>query len=234
MRRFCIPTLLGLAVLTAMPIRADVLVTTDGSVVETQGPWQQRGKMVVFTGANGQLSALRVEDVDFAATDRWRAALEETAPPPAAVETKAKPKAKLVLGDGDVARAPDIPPADAAAADDADTPPSTSPVRVIAWEDEEPDSGEGRRIFGTLRNDGNTFATGVALMVTVYDDSGNLAGTQSVKPVLDALRPGESTTFSVVFSDVFAIGATRMQVSSVNLNLGDAVAERDEELPEGS
>jgi hypothetical protein len=233
MRRLCIPGLIGLAVLAATPVGADVLITTDGTVLETQGPWQQRGKVVVFTGENGQLSALRVEDVDFAATERWHAALAQTAPPPAAAEPAAK--ARLVLTDRDVARASAAPPpgeaADSTAAGDAAATPSPSPVRVIAWEDEEGEDGEGRRIFGTLRNDGNTFATGVTLEVTVYDDEGTLAGTQSTRPVLDALRPGESTTFSVAFPSVYAIGATRMRVSSLDLNLGEGATERDGDLP---
>jgi hypothetical protein len=50
--------------------------------------------------------------------------------------------------------------------------------------------------------------------------------------VLDALRPGESTTFSVLFPDVYAVGATRMQVSSVDLDIGEGGVEREEDLPE--
>ncbi len=214
---------------------ADVLVTTDGSEIQTKGPWQQKGKMVVFTLANGQLSALRAEDVDFDATHRRAAApaAATSAAPPAAAE---RPKARIVITDGDVARGvPEAPPpanpqdGDAAAtaepdaAGEADRPAaSASRVRVIAWDQEDPADGEGRVIFGTLRNDGNSFATGIELEIVVFADEGALAGTQSVEPVKTSLRPGESTTFRAQFRDVYSIGATRMTVNSLELEVGAA------------
>lgn len=222
---------LALALLFAGLGAADVLVTTDGTVVETKGPWQQRGKMVIFTLANGQLSSLRASDVDFEATEQWR---EELTRPPAPKETstEAAPKARLVLTDADVARGdayvePATVPADGAAAtQDAATDPnldpaSQSPVRVLAWEDEEPADGRGRLLSGTLRNDGNTFATDISVEVTVYDNEGAIAGTQTATPVRTNLRPGESTTFSVQFLDTYIIGATRFRVGSLDLVLDD-------------
>lgn len=214
---------------------AETLVTTDGSEIQTRGPWQQKGKMVVFTDPNGQLSALRAEDIDFEATQR-RATAPVSAPT-VAMPTDEKPVAKIIITDADVAHvAPsELPadPADDSTGDpDADTstaaPPggtdgadtSASQVRVIAWDQEDPADGEGRVIFGTLRNDGNTFATGIELEIAVYEDEGALAGTQSITPVKTSLRPGESTTFRAQFNEVFAVGATRMTVSSVELEVG--------------
>ncbi|MCZ6507599.1 MAG: FxLYD domain-containing protein [Acidobacteria bacterium] len=225
MRRLCSNTLLGfalLAIVTASSAGADVLVTTDGSVVETKGPWQQRGRMVVFTLANGQLSALRAEDVDFAATTRWREALAATAAP-LPEDAASAPIARIVITDADVAHARPVieaPDTDDVANDDAEaTAPAKSSVRVTAWDEEEPADGRGRRIFGTLRNDGNNFATGITIQISVYDNDGAIAGTQTTTPVRTSLRPGESTTFSLQFAEVYLIGATRMIVKSLELEL---------------
>jgi len=244
MRLACSTTLFCLALSTALPVAADVLVTTDGTVVETQGPWEQRGKMVVFTLDNGRLSALRAEDVDFDATERWRVEIEETSGAAAAPPPKEAAKARIVLTDADVARAlPDLEPAtgadpaaigataDRTASADPNADPATqSPVRVIASEDDEPADGRGRRVYGTLRNDGNSFATDVTLEVTVYDDDGVVAGTQSATVVASSLRPGESTTFSLQFTEVYVIGAVRFRVNSLDLELGGIEEDETGEL----
>ena len=232
MRRFCACALLGLAA-AASAAGSDVLVTTDGHVVETNGPWEQRGSMVIFTLDNGQLSALRAEDVDFEATERWRAALVDD---PVAVpeEAPAAPKAKIVITDADVSHSEPVPhpgetAADGAATADAESTPAAtaatqSQVRVTAWDVEEPADGRGRRIFGNLRNDGNAFATGISIEVSVYDEEGALVGRQTTTPVRTSLRPGESTTFSTQFADVYVVGATQMLVTSLELEIGSEAA----------
>lgn len=239
MRSACATTLFCLAML-AGALGADVLVTTDGTVVETSGPWQQRGKMVVFTLDNGQLTALRAEDVDFEATERWRAELEETTATPVAPPPPKATKARIVLTDADVAHVEpefepvgpaDVPSApgdagDASTTADPNADPATqSPVRVTAWDQDEPADGRGRRVFGTLRNDGNSYATDISLEVTVYDDDGAVAGTQRATPLTTALRPGESTSFNLQFTEVYVIGATRFRVSSLDLELGGGIEE---------
>ena len=232
MQRFCACAFLGLAAV-AFAASSDVLVTTDGSVVETRGSWEQRGNMVIFTLDNGQLSALRAEDVDFEATERWRTAIAE-GPAPADEEAPAEPKARIVITDDDIAHAGPAPYPDATEADGAatagaagtasDSAAAQSQVRVTAWDEEEPADGRGRRIFGTLRNDGNTFASDISVAVSVYDDEGSIVGTQTATPALTSLRPGESTTFSLQFVDVYVVGATQMRVTSLDLDIasGDA------------
>jgi hypothetical protein len=238
MRR--ILTYVVLAWAATLSAGAEILVTTDGSEIEIRGPWQQKGKMVVFTLANGQLSALRAADVDFEATARRAATTTTIVAEPVAE----KPAARIVITDADVAHVAPEPAtpvdsggdadADTATADGSDTADSatapTSQVRVIAWDQEDPADGEGRLIFGTLRNDGNTFATGIKLEIAVYEDAGALAGTQSVEPVKTSLRPGESTTFRAQFREVFTVGATRMTVSSLALEVGGAEESHINEL----
>jgi hypothetical protein len=229
MRQSCAIALLGLAFTTGL-VAADVLVTTDGSVVETDGPWQQRGKMVVFKLENGQLSALRAADVDFDATARWQAELADTGEAPSPAAPAAPAKARVVLTDADVAHsspALEEPSSEAAGAGEASGPtsdsaadPSTqSAVRVTTWDEEEPADGRGRRIFGTLRNDGDSFATDIGVEVTVYDDDGAIAGVGTTPATVTSLRPGESSTFSLQFPEVYVVGATRFRVTSLDLDL---------------
>ena len=49
--------------LAAMPAAGDWLVTNEGKQIETRGPWEVKGRQVIFTLPNGQLSALRVDDI---------------------------------------------------------------------------------------------------------------------------------------------------------------------------
>jgi hypothetical protein len=65
----------------AAPAAADWLVLADGGRVETAGPWEVRGGLVVFTLANGTLSSVRASEVDLPASE---AANRPPEPPPAA------------------------------------------------------------------------------------------------------------------------------------------------------
>jgi glutaredoxin len=92
---------LGLAI--AGPAAADWLVLRDGGKVETRGPWRERGKLVVFTDAEGVLRSLRAADVDLEASGEATAraaAPAPKAPPPARREPV------LVLTDDQVAHVP--------------------------------------------------------------------------------------------------------------------------------
>ena len=99
--------LLGALVVAGGPVDADWLVLADGTRIETAGPWEARGRLVVFTTATGTLSSLRLDEVDLEAShEATRAALE--APPPSTPSAVAAPapaaKPVLVLTDEDVGR----------------------------------------------------------------------------------------------------------------------------------
>ena len=85
---------------------ADVLVTANGEQVETQGPWQVKGRQIVFTDSEGRLVALRASDVDLEASER--ATLEANKPPEPELESKQPAPAKiepvLVLTNDDIGR----------------------------------------------------------------------------------------------------------------------------------
>lgn len=84
-----LPTLIllaAVALLSAGAARADVLVMKDGARVETEGPWQVKGRQVIFTDTQGRLSTLRLSDVDLEASEEAtrQAALPPPPPPEAA------------------------------------------------------------------------------------------------------------------------------------------------------
>ncbi|MEM8960525.1 MAG: hypothetical protein AAGD38_03530 [Acidobacteriota bacterium] len=95
--------LLMLWPLVASMALADVLVTREGEQLETKGPWEVRGRMVVFTTPTGQLSSMRLDEIDLdasrEATDLANRPPEAASPPPAAAA-----EAVMVLTDDDVAR----------------------------------------------------------------------------------------------------------------------------------
>jgi glutaredoxin len=68
--------------LAASPLAADVLVLRDGSRVTTQGPWQEKGRLVVFRDSAGRLSSLPVAGVDLAGSRAASAPSEAVASEP--------------------------------------------------------------------------------------------------------------------------------------------------------
>ena len=55
--------------LAAVPSWADILVTRDGQRIETDGPWEVKGRQIVFTTASGVLSAVRLSEIDLEASE---------------------------------------------------------------------------------------------------------------------------------------------------------------------
>jgi glutaredoxin len=97
MRRRCESlrgTLFALALLLLVPSAgADVLVLRDGTRLETRGPWQEKGRQLVFTDPAGGLSAIRADEVDLPASLAATARAAEPAP----VEEKATPDERPVI-----------------------------------------------------------------------------------------------------------------------------------------
>lgn len=52
--------------LISSPTRAEWLSLRDGGLLETKGPWTEKGKMIVYTAATGPLMSLRASEVDLA------------------------------------------------------------------------------------------------------------------------------------------------------------------------
>lgn len=68
----------ALLVLSTAAALADVLVTQAGERIETQGPWNVKGRTVVFTSKAGVLSSVRLSEIDLEASE---AATEEAKKP---------------------------------------------------------------------------------------------------------------------------------------------------------
>jgi hypothetical protein len=49
---------------TALPAGAEWLSLVDGGLLETKGPWKEKGRMVVYTSAHGTLMSVRASEVD--------------------------------------------------------------------------------------------------------------------------------------------------------------------------
>ena len=82
---------LALLALAAGAAWADELVTRDGQVIQTRGPWEVRGKLLVFDLADGTFASLHLDEADLAASERRaeekarrerEAREEEMRPPP--------------------------------------------------------------------------------------------------------------------------------------------------------
>ncbi len=79
-------------VLCAAGVGADWLVTRAGERIETEGGWQVKGRMVVFTRPGGTLSSLRLSEVDLDASREATANAAEAAASPAAPAPATPPR----------------------------------------------------------------------------------------------------------------------------------------------
>lgn len=214
----------------AAPLSADWLVTVDGGRVETHGPWEERGRVVVFTLPDGQLASLRLSEVDLEASRAATAAAEEEAkrraeaPPPA---PPAKREPVLVLRDGDVPRAraggetaagETSQPGDEGAAEGEGSGPGPTGLRVDSWsQGQDPEDGSVV-VRGVVENGSDSFATGVTVAVQVYDVNGEpLASTETAgQPA--ALRPGQRGEFEARFPGVYAIASVQIDTRGTLLD----------------
>jgi hypothetical protein len=231
--------LAGAALSTALPrpAAADWLITREGARVETHGPWQVKGKVVVFTSADGTLSSLRVAQVDLdaskkATTDKQKMVEED-------ISTKPAEKRKSVrsITDKDVTHptesaadgAAGAPPQDGKDAKDADAKGAksdtkvnrgkSSPVVVGSWQKVERDQKDGIELFGTLKNESSDIASQVVLAVTLLDEAGGVVGTTEAILTANAIEPGSATNFRAIFSGVYTFASAKFDVKSAPLKL---------------
>lgn len=216
--------------LLAAPAAADWLVTRDGGRVETRGPWQVKGRLVVFTraegsanGAPGQLASLRITDIDWAASERATAAAAEArtpreakSPPPEAPQ-----ESRWVLTDDDFQR-PAPPPApvegEAPAAEETDAA-GRPRIAVVLEGWERRDHPDGLEIAGTLRNPGSEIAAEVGVTVRLYDETGALLATGEGRIATASLGPGATTPFRAAFPGVFTYAEAKLDVRGFGLRL---------------
>lgn len=232
---------LGLGALLFLPgmASADWLVTREGARVETRGPWQVKGKLVVFTQPDGTLASLRVSQVDLdASAQATKNAVEEAA---AAEAVKAsepaepvKKKSRIVLTDADFPKKPETREAAEGEGKSQSVSPQgqegetaqKSPVVVSNWRQANRTEGDGIDVFGVLQNTGNALATSVALTVELYNDTGERVGSASASLSAPGIRPGGSITFRAPFPNVFTFTEARFNVDSKELTLAPVPPEQ--------
>lgn len=210
-----------LASVLAAPAAADRLVTRQGGRVETKGPWQVKGKLVVFTLPDGKLSSLRLSEVDL---DASRRATEEAVAAAAAAQAApaaepAKPReAKVVLTDESFRRIP--PPAPAPAPGEEGTEGEAAEAEpgklsITSWERAQGSSNVV--ITGTVRNDAPTDATGVVVTVLLYDETGKLLVSGDANLSSTILPAGQSGGFEASFPDVFTFAAVKFDARGLHV-----------------
>jgi hypothetical protein len=228
---------LAVAMLCLAPVaRGDWLVTREGSSIETRGPWEVRGRLLVFTLPDGKLASMRVSEVDLEASERATREAKARPPEPKKVEPPPKKQAVVSLTDDDFSRGPlDAagPETDEAegAADGASAPvteTSGSEPKVASWQRSD-DPVDGHVVItGTLQNPSRSAATDLGVSVRLYDDEGELITERPAILSVQALAPGGRGTFRAEFPDVYRFGALKFQVRSSNFatrETPEAVAE---------
>jgi hypothetical protein len=221
--------------LLAAPAAADWLVTRDGGRVETRGPWTAKGKLVVFTRADGQLSSLRLTDVDLAASER--ATAEAVAKAKEAAEVKPPPppekkEARWVMTDKDFRQAPPPPPKDEPKPAEEETDAAGRPrlnVVIESWDRK--DLTDGLEISGTVRNPGDEIAADVGITVRLFDDTGALVATGEGRIANPALGPGEAVTFRATFPGVFTFAEAKFETRGYGLRIKAATPPEEGAAP---
>lgn len=224
----------GLAALLAAgsgPAAADWLVTREGGRIETRGPWKEKGKLLVFTTADGRLASLRLSEVDLEASRK--ATAEAAAAARAEAEAKSAPKKaaepkkevfsitdKDVRPPEDAPVQPGQPSASGAPASAGAQPGERLPaVTVVGWEREQVGADGHVAITGTVRNDSESSVADVRVYVQLFDESGSAIGTAPAELTATALMPGQLAAFRADFPNLFAFATVKVDVRGVRLSI---------------
>ena len=217
---------------------ADWLVTREGGRIETRGPWKEKGKLLVFTTADGNLASLRLSEVDLEASRKATAeavrAQAEAAEAQAAPQKPAGAKKEVFsITDKDVR--PSAPPADgstapaqpgrpsspeAPASAGAQPPGEKLPaVTVVGWEREQVGTDGHVAITGTVRNDSEASVADVRVYVQLFDESGSAIATAPADLTASALMPGQLAAFRADFPSLFAFSTVKVDVRGLRLSI---------------
>ncbi len=219
----------------ASPAAAAWLVTRDGGRVETKGAWQIKGKLVVFTQTDGSLSSLRLSEVDLEAsrkvTDEATKAETAAAPAPQA------PKKKLaVLTDKDF-RKREAPPPSEPDEKDAEKGGEGQPARAAAivtissWKQLSRPESDGIEIQGTLQNNTDRIAAGVAVEVQLFNEAGERVATATGIPSTPSIQPNGMVEFRADFPGVFTFSQAKFEVKGYPLDISPAPDQAPTEAP---
>jgi hypothetical protein len=220
----------ALLLAAAVPASADWLVTKSSGRVETHGPWKIKGKLVVFTQADGSLASLRLADVDLNASEQVTAAANR-------IESQDLPMAEAprkklaVLTDETLVRARKEPAkADEAGGDkkDAAAKPAGT-ISVASWKRADR-TDSGVEIQGTLQNNTDKIAANAGVDVQLFNEAGQQLASAPGILSTTSLQPRGTTEFRATFPDVFAYADVRFQTKGWPLDISPTPAQK----PEGS
>ena len=228
------PTLLGLilvALLLANPFEAleddgpRVLITNSGDRIETKEPWRVEGRRVLFRTLKGDLSAIRLSEVDL---EKSRAASEPKAEPQKTTAHKPTAAAKapaLVLNQQNTgawsgaAASPDgieteegeegstsvegEAPSSGKVIPESKEGSAASPaesLEVTSWQDLSEAGSSDATVYGTLKNTGSSKRRRVTVTVELLDEAGHSLAKESARLVRPNLNPGQTSNFQAFFA----------------------------------
>jgi hypothetical protein len=197
----------ALVALAAAPSGADWLVTRDGNWVETRGPWEVKGKLVVFHTPKGDLSSLRLAEVDLEESRRVteKAELARQAAEEARRRPPGKKQPAFVITDDKVRH---VESGGAAA-------PQTPSLSVASWARASA-PGDGHVVItGTLRNTSSVQASDIALTVQLLDADGRSTAIGQAGLTATALVAGEQVGFRVEFPGITTYSEVKFEPAAV-------------------
>ncbi|TNF84221.1 MAG: hypothetical protein EP299_00770 [Acidobacteria bacterium] len=217
----------------AGPVAADWLVTLDGVQIETRGPWQVQGKLVVFRLADGTLSSIQLTELDLDASDRLTSSRSRPALKPQQRTRRASERPAFVITDDDVKHVnPDSLQAEGEEPKSVVSPPTAAhqessggEVAVAQWDTVYDEAIDGVVLSGTLENRDSRGHQELALQISLVDEGGVPAGNAHATLAKSALKGGETTTFRASFPGVPDFEKAEFGVTSSSLTSQMAAAE---------
>jgi hypothetical protein len=206
------------------PAHADWLVTREGGRVETKGPWQIKGKLVVFTRVDdGSLASLRTAEVDFDASAKATAdaKVQAAAPPPA----EAPQKKIAVLTDKDF-RKPT--PVDANGKPVETAPVKTGPLVVSDWKKLDRPTGDGIAVEGSVHNSTGDMMINASVDVQLFNEAGERVGTAPGLLTSTSIPPDGTVQFRANFPGVFTFATAKFEANGLPLNM-NPVTDKDKD-----
>lgn len=235
---------LALSAAAAGAAEADWLVMTDGTRVETRGAWEQRGRRIVFTAADGTLSSLKADQVDLAASRRAteqataaaavrsrEAPTERPAPSPrratrrwtnADIPRGAPPSTSTAVAETGVV---EEPASEGEVTDGpAELPPS--PVVVEGWEQGESVDGSVVILGRVVNSSDRVLAAAVRLDVILFDRESRRLAEQAASVVPTSLPPGGTGEFRAEFPGIYDFSLVKFDLASTGVETGEGTPPR--------
>jgi hypothetical protein len=205
--------LLGILAAVGSPAAGDWLVTRAGGRVETKGPWQTKGKLVVFTQTDGSLASLRLTEVDLEAS---RKATSEAAIQKEKAAAPEPPKKKLaVLTDQSFRKPPAVISATQAPPAEEGVQPVASgtggPLTVSAWKRVDLPGSGGVEIQGTLHNTTDYLIVNPSVEVRLYDHAGDSIASAFGVLSNGAIQPRSTIDFRASLPGAFDFAEVKFE-----------------------